>query len=175
MRFVFQTGVNFVVSRSASLSAIYLCSRNNREKIESERRIIEKLRVSRRRDPSHFLKIFNALVSGGREGSRMVRQQPEFIYRETARHLITRPFRWFHYPLALSFHKDINSPSCWLLRVKLYPGLPRGVLLKSGGRRGEGEGGRGWQKIFEKIRRCSSINSCQLNDPYYYYFEEKGG
>lgn len=80
----------------------------------------------------------------------MVRQQPEFIYRETARHLITRPFRWFHYPLALSFHKDINSPSCWLLRVKLYPGLPRGVLLKSGGRRGEGEGdGRKFSRKFD--------------------------
>lgn len=79
----------------------------------------------------------------------MVRQQPEFIYRETARHLITRPFRWFHYllspSLALSFHKDINSPSCWLVRVELYPEIPRGVLLKSGA----GERGRKFSRKFD--------------------------
>lgn len=71
-------------------------------------------------------------MEGSKErGSRMVRQQPEFIYRETVGYLIMRPFRWFHYPPVLSFHKDINSPS-WLVRVKLYE-KPWGVLLKSAG------------------------------------------
>lgn len=78
----------------------------------------------------------------------MVRQQPEFIYRETARHLITRPFRWFHYPLALSFHKDINSPTRWLVRVNALPrGTPRRFIeirIRKSGRGGvAGEEGAG--------------------------------
>lgn len=98
----------------------------------------------------------------------MVRQQPEFIYRETARHLITRPFRWFHYPLALSFHKDINSPTRWLVRVNALPrGTPRRFIeirIRKSGRGGGGQGKKG-REIFEKIRCCSSVNSCELNDP----------
>lgn len=88
----------------------------------------------------------------------MVRQQPEFIYRETARHLITRPFRWFHYPLALSFHKDINSPSCWLLRVKLYArGTPRRFIEI---RRTKGGGGRG-KGMAENFRENSTLQQHQ--------------
>lgn len=99
----------------------------------------------------------------------MVRQQPEFIYRETARHLITRPFRWFHYPLALSFHKDINSPTRWLVRVNALPrGTPRRFIEiggeGEGGEGGDGQGKKG-RKIFEKIRCCSSVNSCEFKRP----------
>lgn len=95
------------------------------------------IKVGNRRNVA-FREYFKWLVQtvGRKEGRRlkttwMVRQQPEFIYRETAEHLIMRPFRWFHYPRALSFHKDINSRS-WLAWVKLYEN-PRGVLLKSAG------------------------------------------
>lgn len=62
-----------------------------------------------------------------------------------------RPFRWFHYPLALSFHKDINSQS-WRVRVKLYEN-PRGVLLKS----------TGAENFWVPCCSFCRINSCELS------------
>lgn len=108
----------------------------------------------------------------------MVRQQPEFIYRETARHLITRPFRWFHYPLALSFHKDINSPTRWLVRVNALPrGTPRRFIEIGGEGRGRegrevmGKGRRGG-KFSRKFDAAAASTAASLNDPRCYHFGE---